>query len=331
MNSPSGFFLQVYRGAVRGNHALELPKIVRTAKQYGFSGIVWHGFPRELLRNWPKTAKYALDLGLPSYASWGLDSAKDNDGTRLTAGEKGNLIGSVLAQSTCSGGLLDAEGQWDSELGPTDDMGEAGALELGLSLRRVAPLGLVGDQPWYAIDSHGELRTEARKLASGNVFAGFPVDEFAKHAVNWCRARQAYIYGADKDPNAYERTFARMEREWARIRPAMEKAGLTRPETVTLQGYAWDAVLSDLVDALVDWRWNRDQPVFVWAHGLPTPPFLRALHCAQTLGELGFAKPGVLPRAAIRAFQTAHGLKADGLAGTLTIARAEQVKSLRTG
>ena len=68
---------------------------------------------------------------------------------------KGDLVGQLLAKPTCSAGLLDAEGQWDSDLGPADDMDEQGALELGEALRRRAPSARVGDQPWYAIEAHG--------------------------------------------------------------------------------------------------------------------------------------------------------------------------------
>ena len=308
---PPGLYLQVYLDAIGGYRSERLPSVLGGAARAGFRGAVLHGFPRGMVRAWDRLASTASMRGLLALASWGLDGRRDEDGSELTPAEKGALVGEVLRRSTCAAGLLDAEGQWDSNEGPVD-MGEDGALRLGDALRRIAPDALVGDQPWYAIDSHGSLRTEARPMPGGGIFAGFPVDEFAKSCVNWIRARQAYIYGPGQAPTV----FRRMEREWSTIRPAMERAGLARTETVTLQGYAWDHSIPDLVDVLLTWWVSRQLPVIVWAHGLPTAPFLRAVTAVQELVRLGYARPGRQAREVVVDFQRAAGLRVlDGRCG----------------
>jgi hypothetical protein len=274
-------------------------------------GIVIHGFPRGL----PGVAVLAHrgERGTRRAGSFGLDGTKDDDGTPLTAVEKGACVGEVAADAHCQGVYLDAEGRWDEGK-------EADALAFGEAVRKVAPRAWIGDQPWFAIDVHGELARTALPNDRGGVFRGFPVDEFAVRAVNGDRARQAYWanfirqYGGD----AYERVIARMERDWAKIRPAMQSRGLARTEAVTIQGYGHDRI-GDLVHCVLDWGFNRQTRVVVWSEPLPTPLAYAALVAAERLASLGFAGPGVDPHHAIRAAQHSLGVDVDGVVGPETL------------
>ena len=129
-----GVYLQIYRGAIRGRTVQErrdtlaryCDKIVVMAARHGLvQGPVYHGFCEEMVDSWPRLAQLARERGLPALASGGLD------GRDLSATRKGDLVGQVLADASCAAGLLDAEGQWDSDLGPADDMDERGAIDLG--------------------------------------------------------------------------------------------------------------------------------------------------------------------------------------------------------
>jgi hypothetical protein len=308
-------YVQIYRGAIHGATAAikrgVLEGFLDQIVTMGLPGVVFHGFCEDLATNWDRLATLASARSLVPIASWGLDS-KD-----LTAAQKGALVGDVLARPTCAAGLLDAEGQWDSDLGPADDMDEGGALALGESLRRKAPNALVGDQPWYAIDSHGSLRTSPRPKDNGGIFAGFPVDEFAQ-VTNWGRFRQAYIYNAQGA--GYASTFARMDREWATITPALRAACLERPLRVTIQGYRWK--LHEQVHCLLDRCVSPAVPLVMWAEPWPDETALRALRAMQWLQREGYARPGVSADTAIKAAQTALRVTADGDWGPATHAAA---------
>ncbi len=121
---PRGIYLQLYRGGIRGPTPQAkrdiLKRFVDQIAQMRLPDVVFHGFCEDLASNWDGLARIAHDRGLLALASWGLDS-KD-----LTAARKGQLVGNMLARSTCAAGLLDAESQWDSDLGAANDMDEPG-------------------------------------------------------------------------------------------------------------------------------------------------------------------------------------------------------------
>lgn len=318
---PPGVYLQIYRGAIRGRTLDDRrDALARYCDQLAVmrgGGVVvapvFHGFGEELRDAWPTLASLAAERSMLALASWGLD------GRKLTARQKGDLAGQVLASPDCAAGLLDAEGQWDSDLGRADDMDEAGALALGDALRARAPDTPVGDQPWFAIEAHGDVRRTARPTAEGGVFRGFPVDEFAT-VTTWGRFRQAYIYnsrGAHYGP-----TFERMDREWAAVTPALRSAGLERPLRVTLQAYRWK--LHELIHALLDRCVRPREPVVLWCDPWPDATTLAALRFVEILMREGFAAPGVDAREAVRLWQRSYNacapserqLSVDGWAGT---------------
>jgi hypothetical protein len=293
---PRGIYLQLYRGAIRGPtreaKRAQLAEYCDRIDVMGLPGVVFHGFCEDLAGAWDGLAKLAADRGLLALASWGLDSRD------LSAARKGELVGDVLARPTCAGGLLDAEGQWDSDLGAADDMDEAGALALAAAIQKRAPGAWVGDQPWFAIEAHGDLRKTANRPEAGGVFRGFPVDEFAS-VCTWGRYRQAYIYRALGA--LYAPTFARMDREWSSITPALRAAGLERPLRVTLQAYGW--LLHEQVDAIINRGVAANASVILWCDPWPDAVALRAIAAATWLEHEGYARPGVAARAAVRAAQ----------------------------
>ena len=316
-----GFYLQIYRGAVKadvgGTKRDTLARYCDAIRLMGFPGVIFHGFPEELEGQWDSLAKLASERNLLALASWGLDSKG------MSAQEKGARVARVLAKPTCAAGFLDAEGQWDSDLGAADDMDEAGALALSNEILKGAPGAWVGDQPWYAIEAHGDKRRTLKPMQQGGVFAGFPVDEFAT-CCTLGRFRQAYIYR--KLGQGYGPTFSRMDREWNDLQPELAKVGLDRPLRVTLQAYGW--LLHELVHALLDRGVRPNAPLVLWCDPWPDAVCLQALHAVRWMQQEGFAGPGISPVDAVQRAQTqinksGAGLVPDGIWGAATHRAAE--------
>ena len=297
---PPGFYLQIYRDAVPGATPTakreQLARYCDQAHALGLPGVVFHGFPGEMVGQWDGLATLAADHGLLALASWGLD------GHDHIAAAKGDLVGEVLARPTCAAGILDAEGQWDSHVSAADDMDEAGALALGRALRARAPHALVGDQPWYQITSHAGCRRTAKPLELGGPICGFPVDEFAAIAT-WGRFRQAYLYRSQGEACGYVPTFQRMDRSWLAIAAALRTAGLERPLRVTLQAYRW--LLREQVHALLDRGVRTQDPVILWCEPWPDETCLRAIRAVLWMQREGYARAGVSAEDAVRAAQRA--------------------------
>lgn len=319
------FIPQIYRGGYSGpDQRGQLKRDLEMYKCAGIKTVCLHGFPRELERNWNGLAALCKSVGLGAMASWGLDGTQDNDGTKLTAHEKGLCIGNVLADSLCLAGLLDAEGRWD--LGGTDPEGctEAGALELGKALRERAPNALVGDQPWPWIEYHGDIRRTARPIDQGGVFAGFPVDEFAV-VTNWGRFRQNYWLNWNR-PDAYQHVTSRMDREWAALDQVLAPLGLQRPNCVTVQMYKHGKRPWDLGHHLLDRMVSKQQPVIAWDHPKLDRSALQVWRAVNRLVELGIAFPGCDPVQSVKNYQfqferSENKLDADGKLGPKTMAR----------
>lgn len=239
---PSGIWLQLYLGSMR---AVDVLRMIGETKRLK-CGVVFHGGNAT-------HAKIARDNGVPFAFSFGLDGK--GSGT-----EKGKRVGDLFASvSDTAFGLLDAEGQWDSDKGADDLTDEANALALGRELRAiVGPHMVLGDQPWFAIDQHGEERKVAKPLGEGGTFAGFPSDEFASFIQ--FRAPQLYFRNS-RDPQAYRKWREWHERDWAKHDASLARLGLTRPRCWTLQGYGNRDRPQDLVDALVR---AHDRLTVIW-------------------------------------------------------------------
>lgn len=323
---PARPILQLYRGAIKGRDATEkrdvLARYCDRIVTIGLPAVCFHGFPEELANAWDGLARLAQNRGLLAAAAWGLD------GKNISAKRKGELVGSVLAKPSCVAGLLDAEGQYDSDTGPADDMDEAGALTLCKAIQFAAPNAWVGDQPWYKITSHGDVRRTAKPIEQGGTFSGFPVDEFAT-VCNWGRFRQAYIYN---DLGAYYRpTFDAMDKSWAEIAPSLRSLGLERPLRVTLQGYRWKS--HEFVDALLSRGSCRGEPVVIWCDPMIAAPEERGLRFVLWCEREGFVSVGASAVDVVKAAQAALNrsgarLDVDGAAGDATLAAWETITAV---
>lgn len=325
---------QIYRGGVPGNSDTQkrsnLVRVVALAKTLGLDTVCFHGFPRELASAWDGLAAAAANEGVAAMASWGLDG--ETDGAKpFTGAAKGRLVGSVLAKKTCIAGLLDAEGRWDD--GDADKPGDVtdkdDAISLGAALREVAPSAIVGDQPWFAIDSHGELRKAPRAGDSKDVFKGFPVDEFAR-VVNWRRFRQMYCnqagFKAQWGTSRYEKVTAWMDRDWKKLEGPFKAAGLPFDLGVTIQGYGWGDALSDLVHQVLDACATKNQELIVWCDYEPSREIVAAVKALSFLRARGFTTLGHSADRIVRAFQLSYNqsavkpLDVDGACGPKTLA-----------
>jgi hypothetical protein len=288
-------------------------------KAAGMSAVAFHLGPRGLAARWDALAGIAADHGLAAVAASGVDGAS------LGARGKGRLLGAVLARPSCRALLVDAEGQYDTDTGPADETDAGGALALGEEIRALSSKP-VGDQCWFAIQSHGD----GRPRDPANPFGGFPADEFAQSCVNWGRFRQLYCNNM-RGASRYARTREWMHRDWLQFDDDLRRAGradLVRPLGLTLQGYGWRDIVPDLVDALLEQTVGRGLPVFLWAEPTPAPETLACVRAVHKLRAEGFANVGRSPADAVRAYQAAFNatapsdrqLTADGRCGPHTLA-----------
>lgn len=324
---PPGIYIQPWLGAFKGSTQERFAAFAETckkAKAHGARGVVAHGFPRGMARDWDGLAVIMRNEGLVSCASFGLDGRRDEDGTTLTVAEKGKLVGLVAAQEDCDGVWLDAEGRWDRDEKPADDMNEAGALRLGHELRAEAPAAWVADQPWPILDMHGDVRRSARPIEKGGVFAGFPVDEFAHSCVNGDRAVQLYWanwYGSWGD-DAYPRLAKWHAQSWQDAQQALARVGLARPLGATIQGYGHNPDKGhhwhSLIHAMLTYAVERSSRLVIWSEPTPTPMVWEAVSIVAFLATS--AQPNDTADTIIRRHQAALGVTVDGLFGLGTLA-----------
>lgn len=278
---PSGRYIQVYRGAVKGNtHEQRISSMTQALdsfKEVGIKGVLWHGFIDDLsVPVFQELQELCSQRGMLSLAAFGL-GAKDPE-------RAGTWIGQVAAHSGCSAVVLDMEGAWEAD--PSVDKPKAAVL--GSKIREQAPDALVFDQPWFAPLSHWN----------------FPWEETAAYVD--VRAPQAYAmdflsaYGA----RAYEITFERLKREWVKLDERLQVHGLVKPEIVTIQGYKWP--LAELCDCLL-----KNPTCFIWCEPYPDPTAMIALKAVSKLEQLGFSD--------VASYQTSVGLVPDGKVGQDTV------------
>jgi hypothetical protein len=334
MPFPHGLWLQVYLGSMTKN-AQGLPNVsqierdlIGRALDLGMSGVLFHGGVRHFERHHQRYVDLAKHSGIRFGFAYGVDGTRDTDGTKLTTQEKGAIIGSLASSiPTMSMSVVNAEIQYDSDAGPEDDMDEAGAMAMGAQVRARAPDALIFDQPWFAIDQHGEARRQERPIDAGGPFAGFPSDEFA----SWINVRAPQVYyrnfGAS-NPLAYRRVVSWHEKEWAEHDTLLEKHGLKRPRTYTLQMYGHHKRPQDFVHALVT---LRDRPVIGWwdhEYFRKSDQWRITCACVAAVKQIvdgGHAPPGRSARECIRSWQQALGLKdaqLDGACGFGTLKAA---------
>lgn len=229
---PTGICVQIYKDSLKRG---ELDTLVRDCRASGVDYVAIHGAvsvdDREILSR--HHMRYALAFGL--------------DG-KSTGVEKGRRVADAIAENpNAKFTLLDAEGQWDTNTGPTDTTTPAHALAMGSTIRAAHPNALLIDQPWFAIQSHGDERQTPEAIDSGGTFKGFPSDEFASFID--ARCPQVYFrnfHGTD----AYAKVLAWHRRDWAQHEASLERAQLVRPRSMTLQGYGHTERPQDFINAL---------------------------------------------------------------------------------
>jgi hypothetical protein len=265
---PTGRYVQIYRGAVRGNSKAEkrtsIAQTLDKLKAVGVKGIVWHGFSNELTPNvFLELAAIATARGLLSLASFG-DGDSDPDGF-------GRRVGAIANLPECVGVVLDMEGIWENE---QDD--KADAIKLGKALREVAPDALVIDQPWPVPNLHNS----------------FPWDETAAYVD--IRAPQYYVNNwiGSKGKDRYSFCWNWFEESWKKRNDKYAQKGLVKPMIKTIQGYKW--FFKDLVHCL-----TSNPTLIVWSEPYPDQVFMAGLAVVQKLESLGFTGPE-----AVKAFQT---------------------------
>ena len=297
---PRGVWIQLYLGSMR---VVDLQRMLAEAKRLK-CGVVFHGGNAT-------HAAQARAMGVPFAFSFGLDGS----GSGQAKGERlGKLLSSV---SDTAFALLDAEGQWDSDKGAEDLTDEANALDLVKALRgHVGPHFVIGDQPWFAMDSHGEERRIAKPLGEGGTFGGFPSDEFAS-GVQF-RAPQLYFRNS-RDPRAYEKWRAWHERDWAKHDASLSRLGLDRPRCWTLQGYGNTERPQDIVDALLR---GRDRLTVIWWDQQYAGSWAATAACIEAVNRmtaLGMTPPDRSAVDCVRAWQRSLGVTDDGICGPNTL------------
>lgn len=332
---PPGLYFQLFLDAFRGDRRKKLEEFCRSPLMNLslVSGVIMHDFPKSrplagFSSDPVKRAQEGIEtirasaLGKRAGMAYGLDGRTDGDGSALTAEEKGERMGRAVAASRADVCLPNAETQWDSDLGPADDMDESGALRMGARYRAFAPMTYTIDQPWPMIDQHGQNRRVAKPIGEGGSFAGFPVEEFA----TWCDARAPQYYWANwyrtwgKD--AYKKVWDWHQKEWKTVEDGMRALDpkLIKPRTVTIQCYGHDAYPWTAVDFLV--RYGTRYPIIGWSDPAPTAGFIECVVAAQrTLDEA--RRKNLEPIDYVKELQRAHGLTADGVIGPKTLAVIE--------
>jgi hypothetical protein len=270
MNSrtlPSGRYVQIYRGAVRGSNKAEkrasIANVVGQLKNLGVKGIVWHGFSNELTPTvFKELTAICTPLGLLSLASFG-DGDSDPEGF-------GRRVGVIANLPECAGVVLDMEGIWENE---SDDKSDA--IKLGKALREVAPNALVLDQPWPVPNLH----------------SSFPWDETAAYVD--VRAPQYYVNNwiSSKGKDRYSFCWKWFEESWKKRNDKYAQKGLVKPMIKTIQGYKW--YFKDLVHCL-----TSNPTLIIWSDPYPDQVFMAGLAVVQKLESLGFTGSE-----AVKAFQ----------------------------
>ena len=289
---PPGRYVQIYRGAVRGNSKDEkrasITNVVEQLKNLGVKGVVWHGFSNELTPTvFKELAVICTSRGLLSLASFG-DGDSDPEGF-------GRRVGNIANLPECAGVVLDMEGIWENE---ADDKSDA--IKLGKALREVAPNALVIDQPWPVPNLH----------------SSFPWDETAAYVD--IRAPQYYVNNwiGSKGKERYSFCWNWFEDSWIKRNAKYAQKGLVKPMIKTIQGYKW--YFKNLVHCL-----TPNPTLIIWSDPYPDQVFMAGLAVVQKLESLGFTGPE-----AVKAFQVKWNLEhpqdkigTDNIIGPMTMSR----------
>lgn len=305
---PAGYYPQLWMGAPAFSYT-SLAHQLDAYAALGLPGVVLHAGPRRLAAAWPTFAAAVRARGLLCLAGFGLDGHDDADGTVLTAREKAGCMAAVANDGACAGVVQDAEGQYDDGEPSTDDAIDAEAL--GREFRRLAPAAYVAHQPWFRPTVHWRFRYEAFAIEADEVAPQVYLNDFI-HALGRARYR---VICLEQYPAAWQKL------ELQRL----AKIGQVDPRFPTIQSYAWDDIVPDLVHCLL-----HNPKLFAWSQPYPPPLFLAAVRFVRLLAARGFydaARPATYD-AAVLSFQldynrtAARPIAADNRAGRETFAVA---------
>jgi hypothetical protein len=265
---PSGFILQLYRGA----SGFSFDKLVANIDRYkacGVTGIAPHGFEGDLdVKKFDKYAQLAKSKGMNCYAAFGLGPSKAYD--------RGAWIGKVAQHPDCAGVLFDLEGAFEIAVG------KKAAADIGEGFISQFPNGVVDvwtcDQPWASPGFH---------------WTRFPWEEIARYV----DARAAQFYFNDwKGKSRYDTLNPRFHHEWDVLNARLRRSRLERPLMMTFQAYGWSDIFPDFIDALL-----ANPTSFFWCDkGLPNENALLGMRVVTELAKLGHTGP-----TAVKDFQKA--------------------------
>lgn len=282
---PPGLYMQVYRGAIRGDHATALAHELATwGHSPSVAGVALHGVNAEMSEAaYAALAALAAAHGRLCLAAFGLG---DSHPTAY-----GEMIGRFAARDDCAATVWDMEGSWENE---ADDPAKAQRM-FDAYAASAHPDKLTVDQCWFVPTFHHAFpwpQTAARiKLRAPQVYH----NDFKPR---WGRERYAKVEAW------HARSWTEMESEWHRDGVPV------RPHVRTIQGYGWSDIPYDLVTCLLA---NQAQPTLVWCDPFPTPAFLAGVAVVDALRARGYYGP-----TAVADYQRENGLAVDGKAGAAT-------------
>ncbi len=289
-----GYRLQPYREKIPGN--TEVMKCVNyfiafdalsPEEKAEISGVDPHGFTYEFSADeWKLWRDAGAQRGLSVGVAWGL-----GDSDPLA---KGQAIGKVAAVEGCARSLLDAESAWDQP----DDAAKVDIM-CG-AIRETAPRSTLVNQGWHVPTAH----------------PNYPVVTFAK----WCNAfAEMRYYNESGFVTQYGRARVQIcegwfDQSWGDVeRNKLGPQRLVLAHQPTWQGYRWDDVTADGINALLKYD---NGPGNIWCEWWPDASFWLMVRCIQALHAQGYHGP-----AAVWMFQKDHPpLVIDGKCGPKTMA-----------
>jgi len=287
-----GIYIQTYREEIPGS--TEAEKVanffakfdaLNTRRKKAVKGIIPHGFTSEFtVEEWKLWLVECKSRGLQCGVAFGLDDSQP--------ALKGQRIALFAAEPECVIILLDAEGKWDQiDDGPK-------VAQLCDPIVATNKRQLMATQPWPVPTYH----------------SNWPYVQFARYTQQWAEQRYYNDWKSTYGKQRYKICEAWFDESWG----TEEKTVLSRttpssirPHAVTIQGYSWDDIPSDLVTCLSR---HLVQPVVVWSEWFPTESFWYGVEPAQELIDRDF-----LGENAVWMFQTSEQLlEQDGICGPLT-------------
>jgi hypothetical protein len=284
---PLGYWPQVWIAA--SSFTLDgLGRALDLYAQLQLPGVALHGGPRSLTKHWRDYAARVTGRGLACLAAFGLDGHDDDDGTVLTAAEKGEAMAAIANRPDCAGVVQDEESGYDT--GVPSAWNDARTMLA--AFRRDAPQALAIQQGWPEPLEHPHYPVEDL-LRPADAAAPMVYPNVAWYVTHWGRAR-------------YARVVKRYEDQWSELeRTRLAPAGIVRPRFPTTQGDGWGDILPDLCACLL-----ANPRMLVWCEPFLSATVVRMLRAVRRLEADGFYDPRAPAADAVvrwqRAYNAAH-------------------------